>query len=336
MKTGQKILLAFVVFAMVGSVATVFGARSLGRLFVTIKDTDGKPMQDVKITMVSSVTAVRSYELEPTDKRGRTRITGLEPEAYNMTIEKEGYETRELTVSLRPGVNMREEYTLMTEEEAYEERREKVLGEMTEEERNRVLAEEAHNKGLEELDRGDLDAAKKQFEKAIELNPDIHYATYLVLGQMAFDDQDVENAYKYLSKAYEMDEYKEGIADIGSLLGATYMIKGDLENAKKIWTEEIKYELNPLVLFNLAGLEVREGDLDAAAEWLKKSVENFPDHFDSLRLLGDIYINQGDYPNALKMYEKMEKLLEGYDDVPEEQMKDTRDTVKLLREMAEK
>ncbi len=336
MKTNQKILLASIIFVMIASFVPVHGGRTQGRLFVTIRDTDGKPLQGVDIELISTITATRTYQLDPTDRRGRTSIVGLEPESYTIRCTKEGYQPLEGTVTLRPGVNVREEWTMRTLEEAKKEAREQFLEDMTEEERNRLLAEEAHNQGLEELQRDNLDEAKRLFEKAIKLDPEIHYLTYLILGQMAFDDHDAENAHKYLRKAYELDEDKESIADIGSLLGATYMIKGDLENAKKIWKEEVEHELNPLVLFNLAGIEVREGDLAAAAEWLEKSVENFPDHFDSVRLLGDIYINQGDYANALKMYEKMETILESFEDVPEEQMQDTRDTIQLLREMTDK
>lgn len=327
-------ILATVLIA--GIITPAYGSRTQGRFFLEIKDSKGKPLKDVQVTLVSQVTDTRTYQLDLTDKKGKTRIVGLEPEMYNIRCEKEGYQSLEGTIKLRPGVNVEEQWVMRTLEEAKEEARKQILDSMTEEERNRILAEEAHNEGLTALDQNEMEKARNLFEKAIEIDPNVHYMTHLILGQFAFNDHDADKALGYLLKAYELDTEKEAIADIGSLLGATYMIKGEADKAREMWVEEIQHEPKPLVLYNLAGIEVRAGDLDAAEKWLTMSVEKFPDHSDSIRLLGDIFINKDNYPKALEMYEKLEILLEKLENVSPEEMKDVKDTVKLLKETVNK
>jgi Tfp pilus assembly protein PilF len=334
---GKKYLVMITAAVLIaGMITPAYGSRTQGRFFLEITDTKGKPLKDVQVTLVSQVTDTRTYKLDLTDKKGKTRIVGVEPELFDIRCEKEGYQPLEGTVKLRPGVNVEEEWVMRTLEEAKEEARQKILDSMTEEERNKILAEEAHNEGLTALEQDDTEKARELFEKAIEIDPDVHYMTHLILGQFAFNDHDADKALGYLQKAYELDTEKEAIADIGSLLGATYMIKGEAGKAREVWAEEIQYEPKPLVLYNLAGIEVRAGDLDAAEKWLTMSVEKFPDHIDSIRLLGDIFINKDNYPKALEMYEKLEKAMEKTDNISPEELKEVKDTIQLLKETVNK
>lgn len=334
MKYGKWILtIVFAVFIF-GIVKPVDAADVRGRLFVEIKDSKGKPLKDVKITLVSEVSESKTYEME-TDKKGKAMIVGLDPDFYLVTCVKEGFQNLSGKVKLRPGVNVREEWTMKTEEEAKAEAIQKALDNMTEEERNKVFAEEAYNKGLNALESTDpnhLEEAQKQFEEAIKLNPEIHYFAYLVLGQIAFNAHDVDKAQTYLLKAKELDTDKAAVGDIGSMLGATFMLQENSEKAKEIWSEAVAIAPNPNVLYNLAGIEVRAGNLDEAMKWLVISVEKFPDDMNSLQLLGDIYIQKNDYPKALEMYQKLQTAMEAKEGIAPETLKEVQDTVKLLKE----
>lgn len=336
MKSGKLLLVILSVMIVTGVLSPVYATRTQGRFFVEIKDGNGKPIKNVNVTLVSQVTETRTYNLVPTDKKGKTRIVGVEPEMYNIRCEKEGYQPLEGVIKLRPGVNVEESWVMRTLEEAKADAREKALKSMTEEERNRILAEEKHNEGLVAYEQDDMKKAQSLFEEAIEIDPDVHYLTHLILGQIAFEEHNAEKALAYFQKAYELDSEKEAIADITSMLGATYMILEKPDKAREMWMEEIEHEPRPLVLYNLAGLEVRENDLDAAVKWLSMSVEKFPEFFDSIRLLGDVYINKDDYAKALEMYEKLEKILEAQENISQEELTFIKDTVVLLKETVNK
>ncbi len=324
------------ILLVVGNVAPIHASRTQGRFFLEIKDSGGKPIKDVLITLVSKVTETRTYKLDPTDKKGKTKIVGIEPEEYHIRCEKDGYQPLEGSIKLRPGVNVEESWVMRTLDEAKAEAREKALESMTEEERNRILAEEKHNEGITAYQQGDMEKARILFEQAIKIDPNVHYLTHLILGQMLFNEHDAEKALAYFQKAYELDKEKAAVADIASMLGATYMILDKPDKAKEVWMEEIEHEPRPIVLYNLAGIEVRAGDLDAAVKWLAMSVEKFPDFADSIRLLGDVYINKNDYPKALEMYEKLEKIMESQENVSQEELAFIKDTVVLLKETVNK
>ena len=255
---------------------------------------------------------------------------------YDIRCEKDGYQPLEGAIKLRPGVNVEESWVMRTLEEAKAEAREKALESMSEEERNRILAEEKHNEGISAYEQGDMEKARTLFEQAIKIDPNVHYLTHLILGQMQFNEHNAEKALTYFQKAYELDKDKEAVADIASMLGATYMILEKPDKAKEMWMEEIEHEPRPLILYNLAGVEVRAGNLDDAVKWLSLSVEKFPDFTDSIRLLGDVYINKSDYPKALEMYEKLENIMESQEDVSQEELAFIKDTVLLLKETVNK
>jgi len=310
-----------------------YAGDTKGRLFIKISDTDGKPLEGVKITLVSVESKEKKYTLE-TKKNGKTMIVGLDPDFYKVRAEKEGFQFMEGRVKLRPGVNVKHKWTMKTLEEAKAEAIEKALGEMTEEERNHVFAEEAHNKGFEAYGNNDMETTEAEFKKAIELDPEIHYFDYLILGQIAFNRKDVEAAQTYLLKASELDTEEASIGDISSLLGATYMIQEDYAKAKEIWSKQVEVNPDPTVLHNLASIEVRAGDLDAAIGWLKISSVKFPEYTACIRLLGDIYIQKENHAEALKTYKLLADALKRQDTVDEAALKEVTDTVKLLEEIA--
>lgn len=332
LKKWNLMLLLMIVATMV--VVPSKAADTKGRLFVTIHDTQDKPLEDVKVTLTSTVSAEKTYVIK-TDEKGKAMIVGLDPDMYNVKAEKDGYQFLEGPVKLRPGVNVKHEWTMKTLEEAKEEAIEQRLNEMTEEERNHVFSEEAHNAGVEAFQAGDMDTAKAKFLEAIELDKDIHYFDYLILGQMAFNEKDVETAQKYLMKAKELDSGNEAIGDIGSILGATYMVQENYDKAREVWAEQVEIQPDPMVLYNLASIEIRSNKLDDALKWLKVSYETFPDepsNMNAIQLLGDVYIQKNNYPEALNVYKHLQKLMEASENVPAETLKEIKDTVKLLEE----
>ncbi|MBN1295366.1 carboxypeptidase regulatory-like domain-containing protein [bacterium] len=330
MKNKTNLVFMMVIVGMICAVVAQ-AADTKGRYFVTIHDSQKNPLVGVTVTLTSVESAEKHYSIE-TNESGKALIVGLDPDMYKLKVDKEGYQYLEGTVKLRPGVNVKHEYTMLTIEEARDKAIQDKLDNMTEEERNNLFAKDAHNAGVKAYQNNDLDTAEAELTKAISLNPNVHYVDYLILGQIAFNNRELADAQKYLSKAKELDVNKEAIADISTLLGATYMIQENTDKAREIWSEQMQTAPDPTVLHSLASIEVRAKDLDTAIKWLTLSCEKFPDYTDCIQLLGDIYIQKENYPEALNAYKKLQEKLETRTDIAPETLKEVKDTVKLLEE----
>lgn len=328
-KSAQLTLILLAVCLLFTSVGQ--SADTKGRFFLTLKDSDGKIIKGATVTLTSKVSSSKKYTLE-TNKKGKALIVGIDPDMYTLRVEKEGYQFLEGDIKLRAGVNVKREETMLTMEEAKEQAIQEQLDNMTEEERNAMYAGEAHNRGYEAYVAGDMETAVTEFKKAIELNPDVHYFDYLIVGQDAFNKKDFTAAQSALNKALELDIEQASLRDIGSLLGATYMMQEDTENAKKIWMMQSENAPDPMVLYNLASIEIKEDDMDGAIKWLKMSCEKFPEATDCIQLLGDVYIQKDNMPEALKAYKKLQEALQKNPEADAAVLKEVNDTVKILEE----
>ncbi len=335
MKNTTKLSLAFLTMLFVVSWCFPAYAGVQGHLVVTIKDTAGKPIQDVTITLTSQEVGTKQYTIT-TNKKGVASIAGIDPEQYSVKAEKEGYQYLEGPVKLRAGVKVKQKWTMKTIEEAKEEAKNAAWEKLSEEEKNKIHAEEAHNQGVTAYQNGKIDEAKTNFKKAIELFPDVSYLDYLLLGQFAFNEKNVDEAIPYLEKARALDTKGEGKLDISRLLGVCYMIKEQLDKAKEIWSDMVKEAPDPTVLYNLANIEIKKENYDGAIEWLVLCREKNPDYVDGLTLLGDVYIQQNKYDKGLEVYEQLQVILEKDPGANAEALKNAKDTVKLLKEMQKK
>ena len=132
---------------VIGSMLPV-QAGTKGRLLVKVVDNNGNPLSGVAIKLVSEKSSARIYEME-TDEKGKSMISGLDPDAYKYTATKEGYLTLEGSVKLRIGFKTKVDWIMKTIEEAKTEQIDAALKEMSEEERNQYYAMDEHNKGMD-------------------------------------------------------------------------------------------------------------------------------------------------------------------------------------------
>ncbi len=368
----KLVSILLVALFVVGSMLPV-QAGTKGRLIVKITDGNtGDPLSDVAIKLVSEKSAARIYDME-TNKKGKAMISGLDPDNYTYTAVKEGYLTLKGSVKLRIGFKTEADWKMLTIEDAKEKQIAGALEKMTEEERNQYQAMDEHNKGMDAYEKDDIPVAKASFLKAIELWPDISYLEYLLLGQFAWNDKDVDGAILYLDKAlellesdlvkagelekvletaepgteetlkleeeasgYDIEGLKASRVDIYRLLGASYMIKEDYPKVKEIWGVLVAEAPDQNILFNLANIGIKEKNYKYAIQNLDICCKSFPDYADAQMLLGDLYIQENDYSNALKAYKNYLAILEKSENVSPETLKNAKDTVKLLKEMQKK
>ena len=303
-----------------------------GRFLVTISNAKDKPLKDVVITLKSTESSGVEYKIT-SDKKGKASLAGVDPIMYDIIAEKEGYQHLEGQVKLRAGVKVKLTWTMQTLEDAKATAVQNALDEMSPEERARLKAKDEHNAGYDAYEANDIESAKKHFLAAIESDPDVSYLDYLLLGQFAFNDKEIDTAIKYLIKARDMDTDKTDIMNTNRILGASYMVKGDYENAKKYWSEFAETSSDPMVLYNLANIEIHYKDWDNAIAWLEKCRAANPEYVEGLYLLGDLYIQQKQLTKALVVYKEYLALLQNQESPDAEKLKNAKDTVKLLKEM---
>lgn len=306
-----------------------------GRLVVSIKTEDEKPLEGVLIVLQSVEFESMRYEIT-TDDAGKATINGIDPIDYKILATKEGYQELAGNVKLRAGVKVKQDWTMLTIERAKAKHIEEQLSKMTEEERNKMYANDEHNAGIKAYEAGDNAAAEAHLKKAIELFPGISYLDYLLLGQFAFNAHKVDETITYLTKAKELDTEGQSKLDIHRLLGASYMIKQDYANAKAVWSELAAVIPDATVLFNLANIEIKDKNFTEAIKWLEICREKNPEYGDGLALLGDIYIQEKNMTKALEVYTQYQAVLEKNPQASPEQLKNAKDTVTLLKEQGKK
>jgi tetratricopeptide (TPR) repeat protein len=330
----RKLIICFTL-AVFMCLSTTVLADVKGRLVITVLDTAEKPIKGVVVTLTNKESKGLVYTIE-TNKKGKATLNGVDPVMYHVKAEKEGYQFLEGDVKLRAGVKVKHEWEMLTLEEAKKQAKDAAWEKLSEEEKNKILAQEAHNEGITAYQNGNVEEAKAKFTEAVGLDPNVSSIDYLLLGQFAFNDHDAEGAIVNLSKAKELDTEKESITDINRLLGACYMIQKDFKNAKTVWGELVETAPDPGILYNLANIEISLDNMDGAIGWLEKCRISFPDNLDSLSLLGDIYLQKKDYAKGLEIYSAYLVQLETDASADPEKLKMARDTVKLLKEQVKK
>lgn len=88
-----------------------------------------------------------------------------------------------------------------------------------------------YNLGLIHQQRGELDAARQRFERAIEIDADELDAHYQ-LGRIAREQQQLPDAIKHFSEVVERDPM-HSLHEIWREIGATYLAAGQFEDARE-------------------------------------------------------------------------------------------------------
>ncbi|MBN1355281.1 carboxypeptidase regulatory-like domain-containing protein [bacterium] len=306
-----------------------------GRLVVEITDTKGDPIEGVTITLSSKEVAGIEYTIT-TSGKGKATLNGVDPVMYRVKAEKEGYQYLEGDIKLRAGIRVRHKWEMLTIEEARQQAHDEAWDKLSEEEKNRILAQEAHNAGVTAYQAGDIELARQKFTEAIGLDSNVSPLDYLLLGQFAFSDHDTAKTKEYLLKARELDTAQDFKADTNRILGACYMIEKDYEKARTAWSELVETQPDPMIYYNLANIEIHYDHFDGAIAWLEKCRKAFPGSQDALNLLGDIYIQKKDYVKGLEIYTEFLTELKKDEAADAEKLKMAEDTVKLLTEMVGK
>jgi Flp pilus assembly protein TadD len=199
-------------------------------------------------------------------------------------------------------------------------------------------SDEHNSRGIELADRGWLDEAIKEFQKALELDPNSAHAhdnlatvyaekklyrqalaEYLVAIQLEPDSATAHyNLAVFLSTHgtdFAVSQYQDAIAlepdypDAHLNLGLSFADAGRFDEAKKELKRAI--ELDPadgLPRHELATILMDEGDFRGAIAHLKDATRLDPDNFEAWLDLGVCFAQKGFYAEAERAYDKAQAL----------------------------
>ena len=201
-----------------------------------------------------------------------------------------------------------------------------------------ALSDEHNSRGIELADRGWLDEAIREFQKAIELDPRSAHAhdnlatvysekklfrealqEYLTAIQLEPDSATAHYNLACFLATHGPDmaiaEYKDAIQldpeypDAHLNLGLTYADQGRAEEALKELERAIELDpKDPFPRHELAALLMDDGDYRGAIAQLKEVVRLEPDGFEAHLDLGICYAQKGFYAEAERAYQRARAL----------------------------
>lgn len=153
------------------------------------------------------------------------------------------------------------------------------------------------NRGLDLLNKGELEQGYQIIARAIELSPNFAEAR-AALAWYCSKTGDLEGAERELKRALHLKpDYRDGYADLGDV----YMKTGQIKKAEKCYARSVMLGVDrPHLLNNLAILHAQSGKLDKAASFYRRAIAGKSDLAESHYGLAFIYYQQGKLEESLK------------------------------------
>ncbi len=286
----------------------IFSSVSLAqtrRLRLKVKDTDGKPIEGVNITLTTP--EKDNYKkVVSTNKKGQTTLLlHMEIKNVNFLLEKDGYQNLQDSKELR---RIRPSQELLYYEHSFLLYRTDELSPEQKIQQYKA-SQEAHsffNKGMELFQVEDFSGAVGQFKKAVETKPDF-FEAYQNLAAAYFQAELYQEAIEAAKKVLEI---KPDTAQTLKLISVSYSRLGDEKTALE-YQDKLKElsdaEFSPEEIFNMGAVAANEGRDEEAAEYFRKVTEMKPDFALAYYQLGLTYFRLK-YMEAAKTF--LEKYLE--------------------------
>ena len=284
----------------------IFSSVSLAqtrRLKLEVKDTDGKPIEGVKITLTTPEKDDYN-KVVSTDKKGQTTfLLHMEIKNVNFLLEKEGYQNLQDSKELR---RIRRSQEALYYEHSFILYRTDELSPEQKIQQYKASQEALSffNKGMELFQVEDFSGAVEQFKKAVETKPDFLEA-HQNLAAAYFQTELYQEAIEAAKKALEI---KPDAAQTLKLISVSYSKLGDEKTALE-YQDKLKAlsdaEFSPEEIFNMGAVAANEGRDEEAAEYFRKVTELKPDFALAYYQLGLTYFR-------LKYMEAAKTALEKY------------------------
>ena len=169
-------------------------------------------------------------------------------------------------------------------------------------------AEDLANQGLAALNVGEMSLAEKKLLQSVKKKPTLAIALH-GLGVVYLHKRDFDNALKYFKRLITL---RPNHYDAHNSIGIIYIEKGEYEKAKEnllIAANAEKYRTPENAFLNLANLEIRRNNNQAAMRYIEKGLAKNKGFAPLYNMKGLILENQKKYNDAIECFEKALALL---------------------------
>jgi pentatricopeptide repeat protein len=147
---------------------------------------------------------------------------------------------------------------------------------------------------------GNLDRAKAYLERTLEVQPD-HFDAAVFYGVLLHERQDLKGAERWLRRAIQISQ--ESFLPYFSL-GAIYARKGKLLRAQKFLEKAIQLEAIPQAFFLLGTIFYEKGQLERAIRSFQGALKLDPDYEEAIYHLGLCYLDRNWNRKAIECFQE--------------------------------
>ncbi|MBS3819719.1 tetratricopeptide repeat protein [bacterium] len=267
-----------------------------GKIQGKVVDTQGNPLSQVQITIISQKTSAQNYKLT-TDQNGSFVQVGIYPGQYQLKFEKTGYAPATKTVKVSIGEATRLSITMEKISEASK--------------KNLSKADQLFVQGNNLYKKENYQEAVQKFKQAAELNPS-QWRYHLNLGLAYKKMEKTDEAIQAFQKAVEFNPENFGCnKELAELLAK----KKNYSEAKKYYQKAA--EINPQnadVFYNLGVVLSNLRENEKAVQAFQKTIKLDEDYAEAYYQMGKIYIGENKTDDAII---HLEKFLQMAPDHPE-------------------
>ncbi|HEX9916720.1 MAG TPA: tetratricopeptide repeat protein [candidate division Zixibacteria bacterium] len=160
------------------------------------------------------------------------------------------------------------------------------------------------NLGITYFERGKMDMAILEFERAIQLNPEgiIAFKSYAWIGDVYAQRGQFDKAIQAYNKAINGEIVNKG--EVYQKLGRIYVQRREFDKAIEMYKESIEREINnkELVYQSLGHCYFIKNELDKAISMYQKALKLDPDVIEPHAYLGHAYLKKGMKDKAIEEY----------------------------------
>ena len=176
---------------------------------------------------------------------------------------------------------------------------------------NPRYAEARSNFGAALFQKGQVEDAILQYTRALQINPNYAQAIYN-LGLALFQKGQVDDAISQYTRAVRINPY---YPETYNLLGNAFLQKGQLDEALEQFQKALEINLNYVDARNNLGVTLfKKGRVDDAIAQYKKAVEINPDYVNARYNLGNAFVQKGQLDDAITEFQKAVKINPNYVD----------------------
>ncbi len=271
--------------------------RGMGRIFGTVVDESGKPLEGVNILIEA-----KDFNFKTTaksDKKGNWAVAGLGTGAFVITASKEGFNNTIMEVMVSQFRNPPIKIVMTAIKET---------GEPTGlDESSRALFNEANSL----YEKGDYAGALALFQQFLEKNPSL-YPVRLNIGNCYREMKEYDKAISEYNAILEKIKTEkadlkgdENAAKALANIGEIYMIQENYEKAQEYLKNAIDiYPTDHAIAYNVAEIFFQAGQVDQAIEYYTLAAKIKPDWPLPYLKIGFAYINKNNFEEATKSFEK--------------------------------